>query len=106
MQIEAGFRDLKSTKFGFGLEHMRSRGVLRLSNFILVTTLAQVIACLIGVFAEKNNWHRYFQISSNRAKRILSLFFLGCQVIKRKLREVPLEAINNYMKDLQLYAPT
>lgn len=85
MQIEEGFRDLKSSRYGFGLRHAYSKEINRIKILLLIAMLACLIAWLVGMIAEKNHWQYHFQANSIKHKRVLSLFYLGCQVIKRNL---------------------
>jgi len=84
MQIEESFRDAKSTKFGFGFEHARTKSRERLAVFLLIIMLASLMACLTGWCLEKLNQQFQYQANSIKNKRVLSLFFLGCKAIKRK----------------------
>jgi hypothetical protein len=83
MQIEEGFRDLKSTKYGFGFEHVNTRHIYRLNIFFLIAMLAAFLAWTIGWLGEKTNLHRKYQANSIINTRILSLFYLGCRIIIR-----------------------
>ena len=49
MQIEEGFRDMKSTRFGLGFEQNNSVKPARLSILILLTTLASLAVILLGM---------------------------------------------------------
>jgi len=86
MQIEEAFRDLKSSKYGFGLRNAYSRDPRRISILLLIAMFSSLIAWLIGYVAEKSGLHYKFQACSIRARRILSYFFLGCQIIRRKIK--------------------
>jgi len=44
MQIEEGFRDLKSTKYGFGFKHVNTKHIYRLNVFFLIAMLAAFLA--------------------------------------------------------------
>lgn len=83
MQIEEGFRDLKSTKYGFGFEHVNTLHIYRLNIFFLIAMLAAFIAWVIGWLAEKVNLQAQYQANSTKRKRILSLFYLGYRIILR-----------------------
>lgn len=85
MQIEEGFRDLKNPKYGFGLRDAHSRGKERIQILLLIALFASLIAWLIGFKAEQNGWHYQFQTNSIKTRRVLSLFFLGCCVIKKNM---------------------
>lgn len=88
MQIEEGFRDLKSTKYGFGFEHVNTRHIYRLNVFFLIAMLAAFLAWIIGWIAEKLNVHAQYQANSIKHTRILSLFYLGCRIILRVKHEI------------------
>lgn len=92
MQIEEGFRDLKSSRYGFGLEDAYSKKINRIEILLLIAMLASFIAWLTGWIAEKKGLHYQFQSNTTKNRRVLSLFFLGCQIIKRKIK-IPLCAI-------------
>ena len=83
MQIEEGFRDLKSTKYGFGFEHVNTRHIYRLNIFFLLAMLSTFLAWIMGWLAEKSNLQGQYQANSIKHIRILSLFYLGCRVIIR-----------------------
>ena len=86
MRIEEGFRDLKSSRFGFGFENAYSIVRERIQILLLIATLASFIAWLTGWVIEKNGLNHQFQSNSIKNRRVLSLFFLGCQAIKKKLK--------------------
>lgn len=97
MQIEEAFRDLKSTRFGFGFEHSYSKSIARIEILLLIAMLASMIAWLIGLFGETMNLQYRFQVNSTKHRRVLSLFFLGCQMIKRKIK-IPINVIEIAIK--------
>jgi hypothetical protein len=86
MQIEEGFRDLKSSRYGFGFENAYSKKRARIEILLLIAMLAAYIAWLTGWVAEKSGLHYQFQSNTIKTRRVLSLFFLGCQVIKKKIK--------------------
>ncbi len=88
MQIEEGFRDLKSGRYGFSFEHARSQQPKRIEILLLIAALASVLAWLCGWIAEQRQLHYQFQANSIKDRRVLSLFYLGCQVIRRKIKLV------------------
>jgi Transposase DDE domain len=103
MQIEEGFRDLKNPKYGFGLRNAYSRDRKRIEVLLLIAMLASLIAWLCGYVAEKNEWHYQFQVNSIKTRRILSLFFLGCQVIKRHF-EITIDMLESALQEIR-YLP-
>ena len=83
MQIEEGFRDLKSTRYGFGFEHVNTIHIYRLNVFFLIAMIASFLAWVIGWLAEKVNLQAQYQANSTKSKRVLSLFYLGCRIVLR-----------------------
>jgi hypothetical protein len=82
MQIEETFRDLKSHRWGYGLQYARSRSPERLANLLLLTTLAMVATWLVGLAAKAKGWMRHFQANTVKNRAVLSVFFLGRRVLK------------------------
>jgi hypothetical protein len=85
MQIEEGIRDLKSSKYGFGFEHMLSYKPNRILILLLLAQIAAFIAYFTGMIAEANNIQYLFQANSIKHRRVLSLCYLGKRIIKKKL---------------------
>jgi len=83
MQIEEGFRDLKSDKFGFGLTISRSKNIERLNILLMIAALVTLCLWWIGLYAEQQGWHRHFQANTIRQRRVLSIPFLALRVIQR-----------------------
>ena len=83
MQIEEGFRDLKSDKFGFGLTISRSSNIDRLNILLLIAALATWCLWWIGVYAYQQGWHRHFQANTIVHRKVLSIPFLALQVLQR-----------------------
>ena len=100
MQIEEGFRDLKSPKYGFGLRYAHSRSKERVHILFMVAMLASLIAWLTGYVAEKDKLHYQFQSNSIKNRRVVSLFYLGCRIIKRKLK-MPENALDSAIKNVR-----
>jgi transposase len=88
MQIEEGFRDMKSTQFGLGFEQNKSTKLSRLAILVLLTTLASVIAILLGMALVIANKHRRFQANS-QVKQVLSFHFLGLRAWACRIRFTP-----------------
>ena len=100
MQIEEGFRDLKSPKYGFGLRYAHSRSKERVHILFMVAMFASLIAWLTGYAAEKNKLHYQFQSNSIKNRRVVSLFYLGCRIIKRKFK-MPENALDSAIKSVR-----
>jgi hypothetical protein len=85
MTIEEAFRDLKSSKYGLGLNKGKTRIKERRDILLLIAMLASLTAWLTGVVGEKKKLHYQFQSNSTKSRRVLSLFNLGCRLIKKKI---------------------
>lgn len=88
MQIEESFRDMKNSRYGFGLRNSLTRSVNRLSILLLINLLGTLVAWLIGKALQEKNRHYEFQSNTEKKRRVLSYFFLGLQVIKREFRDL------------------
>jgi len=99
MQIEEGFRDMKSSRFGLGFEQNDTRQRNRMTILILLTTLANWVLMILGMAATLCDQHRQYQANTTRHKNVLSLPFIGLRVVAdrslrlgvRKLRQATLE---------------
>lgn len=89
MQVEETFRDTKSPRFGQSLEHARThRGTYDLQTerwtvLLLLSTLALLVATVVGAAAELLGLERRFQANTIRTRRILSLVTLGIRLLRR-----------------------
>jgi DDE family transposase len=95
MKVEETFRDAKNHRFGWSLRHVRSGSADRLTNLLLLTSLAILAVTLVGLAAETAGLHRAYQANTLR-RRVLSWFVLGAAVIRRlepRLRAQKLAAI-------------
>ncbi len=82
MQIEETFRDMKNARWGYGLEYARSRSAKRLDNLLLIVTLAMLMTWLVGLAAKEMHLDRRLQANTERKRAVLSIHFIGRQVIK------------------------
>lgn len=85
MQIEESFRDMKSTRFGLGLEQNNSIKPARLTILVLLTTLASLVAILLGMTLVMANKHRRFQ-ANTETKPVLSFHTLGLRALASRIR--------------------
>jgi hypothetical protein len=77
MQIEEEFRDIKSSLFGLGFEHHKSRCVQRITILILIATLASILANIIGLAMFMAGLHLRYQANTVKKRRVLSFHYLG-----------------------------
>ena len=82
MSIEEGFRDMKSHQFGLGLTYHRCASVERLQVLVFIATLALLVLWLVGTATTAQGAHYQFQANSVRHKRILSVLFIGLQMVQ------------------------
>lgn len=82
MQIEEAFRDTKSHRVGFSISKSLTRHRQRLAILLLIGALATLITWLMGILTELRHHHRQYQSNTNKRRRVLSTFFIGCQVAK------------------------
>jgi hypothetical protein len=100
MQIEETFRDLKSHRWGYGLQYARSRCPARLENLLLLTTLATLATWLAGLAAKAAELARHFQANTVRDTAVLSVFFLGRRILSSPRIRLPQQAIHDAMRTL------
>ena len=51
-----------------------------------------MLGWLVGWITEQKGWQYEYQVNSIKTRRILSLFMLGCRIIKRKVH-IPINEI-------------
>lgn len=81
MQIEESFRDVKSPRFGLGLNYHRTASVMRLQILLLLASLAMMVLWLLGLATVISEQHYQFQANSVRHKRVLSVLFIGLHMV-------------------------
>lgn len=75
----------------------------RYGVWFMLAALASFVAWIIGYAAEKLNLHYKFQANTYRHKRVLSFFFLGCQIIKKKLKiPIVFEEIRDEIREMSI----
>lgn len=83
MEIEEMFRDIKSARFGWSLEHARTQSPRRYEVLLLLAALAMLLVLLVGMVGENNDLHYAYQANTTRNRRVLSLVTLGRSIIAR-----------------------
>ena len=84
MQIEESFRDIKNPRFGWSFRHAFSRSAERYNVLMLISALATLVVTAIGRLAEEAGCAADYQANTIRNRRVLSLFFLGKELIRRR----------------------
>jgi hypothetical protein len=100
MTIEEAFRDMKSSRYGFGLEEGKTKRSNRRDVILLVAMLAGLIAWITGMAGEQMKLQYQFQSNSIKHRRVISLFYLGCQLIRKKV-PIPFTALWSVIASLQ-----
>jgi hypothetical protein len=91
MQIEETFRDLKSHRFGWSAEDIRSKEPKRIDVLLLVAAFASVAMHIVGLAAAAKKLQYQFQANTERRRPVFSSFFLAKLVLDRnRARELPL----------------
>lgn len=90
MSIEEGFRDTKSQRYGLSMNDNITIDPTRYCVWLLLGALAHVTAWIVGFAAEQLNLHYDFQANTYRHRRVLSFFFLGCQIIRKNIN-IPIQ---------------
>lgn len=83
MRIEEAFRDLKSSQYGLSMEENKTLNDERRIVWLMIAALATLIAYIVGYIGEQKKLHRQFQANSTHDRRVLSFFYLGCQIIRK-----------------------
>lgn len=84
MQIEEGFRDVKSPLFGLGFGMHRSRQGKRIEILLLIAMLANVATMVAGLHVQANGQQQRYQSNSIRHRNVLSVWRLGLEWLRRQ----------------------
>ncbi|MEQ3659278.1 MAG: IS4 family transposase [Glaciecola sp.] len=101
MQIEEEFRDIKSSLFGLGFEHHKSRAVKRIAILILIATLASITATLIGIAMTIQGLNRRYQANTVSSRRVLSYHYIGLRGCLDKSLKLPIKQYEIAIRFLQ-----
>jgi hypothetical protein len=80
MQIEEAFRDIKSYRYGTGLQLNLTRDQQRLQILMLIGMLTTLVLWLLGTVVIMSGEARYYQANTEKKRRVLSALFLGLRV--------------------------
>lgn len=98
MQIEEGFRDVKSLRFGFAFDLHRTRCPRRIEILLLIAALACYALYLAGMQARTTGQSRHFQSNSVRDKPVLSLWRIGLEYLRRSANDLS----NSVLAEMEL----
>lgn len=100
MQIEENFRDTKNGKLGVALEYSNSKTTLRYDNLLLIAALALFSLWCIGKAAVMKNMQRTLQANTTKHRPVLSIIYIGREVIEDERYEVTLEEYSYVLYNL------
>lgn len=101
MQIEESFRDIKNSRLGFSLEESKTYKMERFNILLLIGMLAILAVYLLGKAGERQGIQYAFQANTVCNKSVLSLFFLGCQIVRQENIKFKKEELLMALKLLQ-----
>jgi hypothetical protein len=84
-RIEMTFRDQKCSRFGLGLDAVRTEQPERARAYLLLAVVAHYVAFILGAEAERAGFAPQFQANTVKNRRVLSWPRLGCEVLRRAL---------------------
>lgn len=82
MQIEEGFRDVKSPLFGLGFGMHQTRSARRIEILLLIAMLASLVLVAIGLKTQQEGRAQQFQSNSLQARSVLSVWRLGREAVR------------------------
>jgi hypothetical protein len=107
MQIEEIFRDTKSPHYGLGIRLTLSNKKERVAVLMLISSLALLILGALGKAAYELKLHVKFQANTIKHRKVLSLWYLGHQILKHMKNKIPIEAFRtaftNFLNGMQCY---
>ncbi|MGR4068650.1 transposase [Billgrantia sp. C5P2] len=81
MQIEEGFRDVKSPLFGLDFGMNQTRSERRIEILLMIAMLASLVILACGLKVRHEGQIKQFQINSIRSRSVLSLWRVGHEAI-------------------------
>ncbi|MDR7194872.1 hypothetical protein J2W68_003626 [Luteimonas terrae] len=101
MQIELGFRDLKSHRYGQGMEDSLTRQGRRLQILLLVSTLANFVSWLAGLGCEATGVAQWLSPHRN-TRKLYSTVRIGREALVRRW---PLEPVSRWLERMRSLPP-
>ena len=101
MQIEEAFRDLKCPRFGLSLYQNGTYKIERMAILVLIGSLTQTFAWLLGKATKLVGKHRHFQANTVTHTNVLSTIFIGIQVFRDWRSRLSIQTFSLANKQLQ-----
>lgn len=102
MQIEEGFRDMKSSTFGLGYNASQSYKPARLAVLLFLNVMASLVLILIGMAVVLTNQQYQYQANTIKSRRVLSFHFIGLRAIADKQLKLSLLNIRYALEKINL----
>lgn len=103
MQIEESFRDNKNQRIGLSLKESKSRNEQRLQVLLLIVAIATLLLWLVGKATTQQARHKNYQANTVTVRRVLSLFNLGLQVMRKEPDSITKYELSELFQQLTLY---
>ena len=103
MQIEESFRDLKCPRFGLSLYHNGTYKIERMRILILIGSIANTFAWLLGKVARTLHVHRQYQANTTTSSNVLSNVFIGNQIFRESQLKIPWSSFMKSIAHLKLF---
>ncbi len=103
MQIEEGFRDCKSTRYGLGLSQHRHTNLKRRSILCLLVSLASFMLWCIGHAAQNSSIAKQVRVNSSSRRKAYSDVFLARILLRQKRFRIRLKQLEATIDQIQSY---
>ena len=103
MQIEENFRDTKNGKLGISLEYANSKTPKRFDNLLLIAALILFIIWCVGRAAIMKKLHYSLQANSVKTRAVLSIIYIGREVIKDERYKILIEDFVSVLSSLSTF---
>lgn len=103
MQIEEGFRDCKSVRYGLGLSQHQHTNLKRRSVLCLLACLASFMLWCIGHAAQNTCLAKQVRVNSSSRRKVYSDVFLARILLQQKRFRVRLKQLEAALDQIQSY---
>ncbi len=101
MQIEEGFRDSKSARYGLGLSQYCRMNVNRRAVLCLLASLAKLVLWCIGTAGQNTEHARRMRVNSSSKKPAYSSIFMGRLLATQKQFRLPDKELLDVLNKIQ-----
>jgi hypothetical protein len=101
MEIEEGYRNMKSEHYGLGFNASMSYKTPRIAILMLIAALSAMLLLIIGTALEQAGLAHQYQANSIKHRRVLSLHFLDRRAVKNTRLILTREQFKNAIMHMQ-----